>query len=161
MAGQRVQADRQRRHQGLAFAGAHLGDPTLVKHDTAHELDIEVTHADGTLAGLTHQCEDFHQFLVEDLLYEGGPFAGLFGQLRSCRSDLQFDGLEPLAQSVIGKTLDLGLVRVDGRDHRLHPFEISLVFGAEHGANRFFEQVHPLTSSDCKMPGLAPAQSVR
>ena len=83
--GERVQADRQRRHQGLALAGAHLGDPALVEDDAAHQLDIEVAHADRALAGLPHQCEDLDQFLIEDLLDEGGPFARVLGKFGRSR----------------------------------------------------------------------------
>jgi hypothetical protein len=45
LAGQRVEVDRQRRHQRLALAGAHLGDLAVVQHHAADELDVEVPHA--------------------------------------------------------------------------------------------------------------------
>ena len=52
LAGERVQVDRQRRHQRLAFAGAHLGDLALVQRHAADELHVEVAHLQRALAGL-------------------------------------------------------------------------------------------------------------
>ena len=43
--GERVQVDRQRRDERLAFAGAHLGDVAFVQHLAAHDLHVEVAHA--------------------------------------------------------------------------------------------------------------------
>ena len=40
--GERVQIDRQRRHQRLAFAGLHLRDAALVQDHAADELDVEM-----------------------------------------------------------------------------------------------------------------------
>ena len=45
-----VQVDRQRRHQRLAFAGAHLGDLAVVQHHAADQLDVEVAHLQRPLA---------------------------------------------------------------------------------------------------------------
>ena len=42
--GQRVEVQRQRGDEGLAFAGRHLGDPALVQHDAADELHVVRHH---------------------------------------------------------------------------------------------------------------------
>ncbi len=58
LAGERVQEDRKRRDEGLAFTGRHLGDasPLLlvglegaVQDDTADELDVVMDHVPGDL----------------------------------------------------------------------------------------------------------------
>ena len=55
--GERVQIGRQRRHQRLALAGAHLGDLAVVKREPADELHIEVPQAQFAARGLPHQGE--------------------------------------------------------------------------------------------------------
>ena len=50
LAGERVEVDRQRRDERLAFAGAHLGDLALVQHHAADQLHVELAHADGARA---------------------------------------------------------------------------------------------------------------
>src|SRR5258708_3112583 len=42
--GEGVEISRQSRHQGLAFAGAHLGNLALVQDDAADHLHIKVAH---------------------------------------------------------------------------------------------------------------------
>src|ERR1019366_5090504 len=44
LAHQRVQVQGEGRHQGLAFAGPHLGDLAVVEHDAPDQLDVEVAH---------------------------------------------------------------------------------------------------------------------
>ena len=46
LAAERVEVDRQRRHEGLAFAGLHLGDPAEVQRRPAHQLHVVVPLAD-------------------------------------------------------------------------------------------------------------------
>ena len=43
-AGQRVQVNRQRRHQRLAFAGGHFRDSPAVQRVAANELHVEGDH---------------------------------------------------------------------------------------------------------------------
>ena len=66
-AGQRVQVGRQRRHQRLALAGAHLGDLAVVQHHAADQLHVEMAHAERALARFAHHREGFRQQLVERL----------------------------------------------------------------------------------------------
>ena len=44
LSGERVQVERQRGDERLAFACLHLGDLPLVQHDAAHELAVERDH---------------------------------------------------------------------------------------------------------------------
>ena len=57
LAGKRVEIDRQRRHQRLAFTGPHLGDGALVQHHAADELHVEMALAEGALGRLAHGGE--------------------------------------------------------------------------------------------------------
>ena len=63
--GERVQDAGQRRDEGLALAGLHLGDLAVVEHLAADELDVEVAHAERAHAGLAHQRERLGQQVVE------------------------------------------------------------------------------------------------
>jgi hypothetical protein len=62
---QRVEVGGQRGHQGLAFAGAHLGDLAVVQHHAANELDIEVAHAMNPLASFAYHREGFGEQRLE------------------------------------------------------------------------------------------------
>ena len=66
--GQRVEDRGQRRDEGLALAGPHLGDLALVEHGAADELDVEVAHAERPLHRLAGHREDLGQDVVERLL---------------------------------------------------------------------------------------------
>ena len=66
-AGERVEIDGERGDQRLAFAGLHLGNPALVQHHAADELDVEVALAERALAGLAHGGESRHQNVVRAL----------------------------------------------------------------------------------------------
>ena len=45
LAGERIEVDRKRCHQRLAFAGLHLGDVALVQHHAADQLHVEMALA--------------------------------------------------------------------------------------------------------------------
>ena len=77
-AGQCVEVRRERRDQGLALTGLHLGDVAAVERRATHDLDVEVTlseHALGRLADrgerLCHQRVEALPVL-EPLLEVGG-----------------------------------------------------------------------------------------
>ena len=91
LAGERVEVDRQRRDQGLAFAGPHLGDGALVQHHAADELHVEMALAERALRRLAHGGEGRDQDVVEAL-------AG-----RELRLELVGAG----AQLVVGERLEL------------------------------------------------------
>ena len=62
-----VQVGGQGGDQGLAFAGAHLGDAALVQGDAADELHVEVAHVLGAPGGLAHRGERFGQQVLQAL----------------------------------------------------------------------------------------------
>ena len=114
-AGQRVEVDRQRRHQRLALAGLHLGDVALVQEDAADQLHVEGPQAEGAAGGLAGVGEGFGQQVVERLaLLE--PLAELGGP-----------GLEP----VVVEGLELRLERVDLLDQRADGLDPAIVRRAE------------------------------
>ena len=69
-AGQRVQVERQRGDERLAFAGAHLGDLALVQDHPADQLDVIGTLADRPLGGLAHRRERFRQEFIQHSLLD-------------------------------------------------------------------------------------------
>ena len=66
-AGQRVEVDRKRCHQRLAFAGLHLGDIAFVQHHSADQLDVEMPLAERALGGLPNGGEGRNQNVVQRL----------------------------------------------------------------------------------------------
>ena len=64
-AGERVEIDRQRRDQRLAFAGLHLGDAALVQDHAADELHVEMALPERALGGLAAGGEGLDQDVVE------------------------------------------------------------------------------------------------
>ncbi len=67
LAGECVQIDRERRHQGLAFAGLHLGDAAPMQHHAAQELHVEMPLAQGAFGRLAHGGEGIDQEVVQPL----------------------------------------------------------------------------------------------
>ena len=115
LAGERVEIDRQGRHQGLALAGAHLGDGALVQHHAADELHVEMALAEGALGRLADGGEGRHQDVVEGLA--GG--------------ELGLEVLRAGAQLLVRQGLELGLHRVDGRHLRPVGLQPAIVDRAE------------------------------
>ena len=71
IAGERVEEDGERRGQGLALAGLHLGDRAGVEHHAADQLDVEVALAERAARGLADQRERLGQQVVERLAVAG------------------------------------------------------------------------------------------
>jgi hypothetical protein len=115
LAGQRVQVDRERRGQGLALAGAHLGDLAVVQHHAADQLHVEVALPERTLRSLAHDGERLGQQPVDRLA------------LRDALAEL--GRLRP--QRFIGQRRDLRLERVDALDSALVLLEEAVVATAE------------------------------
>ena len=67
VAGQRVEVGRQRRDQGLALTGAHLGDVAQVQGRPTHDLHVVVPLAERALGGLADRGERLGQQVVEGL----------------------------------------------------------------------------------------------
>ncbi|MGY4354267.1 hypothetical protein ACVW0J_000760 [Bradyrhizobium sp. i1.7.7] len=115
LAGERVEIDRERCDQRLAFAGLHLGDVALVQHDAADQLHVEMTLAERALGGFAHGGEGRHQQIVE-------RFA--LGELF-----LELDGAG--LQCLVGEFRNLRLQRVDRVDAGLVSLHPPVVGGAE------------------------------
>ena len=115
LAGQRVEIDRERRDQGLAFAGLHLGDVALVQHHAADQLHVEMPLAERALGRLAHRGEGGNQNVVQRLA------AGELGA--------EFGGAG--FQRLVGEGGDFGLQRVDGIDAGLISLDPAIVAGAE------------------------------
>ena len=64
--GEGVEVAGQGGHKGFAFPGFHLGNLTLVQHHAANQLNVEVTHAQNTLAGFAHHCKGLRQDFIQD-----------------------------------------------------------------------------------------------
>ena len=66
-AGERVEVERQRGDEGLALTGLHLGDPAEVERGAAHDLDVEVTLAEGAQATFADDRERLGEDVVEEV----------------------------------------------------------------------------------------------
>ena len=121
-AGKRVQIGRQRRHEGLAFAGSHFGDGAFVQHHAADHLHVEVPHLQGSLAGLAHGGEGFRQQLLQRFAFPE-PGAQALGSGANLR---------------IGQRLVLRLKPVDGGHGLAHALELARIAAAEN----FAEHAH-------------------
>ena len=97
VARQRVHVRRQRRDEGLAFAGLHLGDVAAVQDGAADQLDVVVALPERPDGGFTDGCERFGKDLVEVL-----PFH----QARA-------EDIGERAQLCVGPGLHLGLESAD------------------------------------------------
>ncbi|SIH63488.1 Uncharacterised protein [Mycobacteroides abscessus subsp. abscessus] len=64
-AGERVEVGGGRGHERFALTGLHLGDVAEVECGSAHELDVEVPHAQCPARGLAHRGEGLRQQRVE------------------------------------------------------------------------------------------------
>ncbi len=96
-AGERVEVDRKRGDQRLAFAGLHFGDLAFVQDHAADELNVEMTLAQRALGRLAYGGEGRHQDVVE-------RFA-----VRQLFSEI----VGPRAQRLVGERLKLLFERVD------------------------------------------------
>ena len=67
VAGYGVEVCGHDRNEGLAFAGLHLGDTSLMQDDAADELDAERLHAEHTPCGLAHCGKSLGQHGIEIL----------------------------------------------------------------------------------------------
>ncbi|MNF87046.1 hypothetical protein D3C84_695010 [compost metagenome] len=115
LAGQRIEVDRQGRHQGLAFPGAHLGDLALVQGHAADQLDVEVAHAHDALARFTRNGEGFRQQLIEGFTL--------------CQARLELFGLG--TQLVVGQGHHLLFERVDRLDSLGHALHFAFVLASK------------------------------
>ena len=115
-AGEGVEDHREGCRQGLALAGAHLGDGAVVEHHPADQLHVEVPHAHAAAGGLAHQREGLGQQVVEGL-----ALAGAFAELVGVRAELgvvqelhlRLEAVDPI--DALGELLELlGLAHPKG-----------------------------------------------
>ena len=67
LSGECVEVHRRRSDERLAFACAHLGDAPLMQADPAHELHIEMPHAEHPPRRLAHDRKRLRQNLLHRL----------------------------------------------------------------------------------------------
>ena len=105
LAVQRIQINRHGRHQGLAFAGFHFGDFSLVKNKAAYQLDVEGPHPQGTDGCLPRHRKSFGEKIVEFFpVFQPLPE---FSRLPRSSASLSFriPGSKPLISSTMGASL--------------------------------------------------------
>src|SRR5690606_16195658 len=115
---QGIEVARQGGDQGLALAGAHLGDLAHVQHHAADQLHVVVAHAQHAHAGLAAHGEGLGQHLVQRLavghaLAEFGGLGLEFGvgqrlHLRLEGVDLPDDPAQLLDEAVVAAAEDAG-----------------------------------------------------
>ena len=120
LAAQGVEINRQRRDEGLALAGLHLGDGALVKHHAAHQLNVEMALAEGSPGGFAHGGEGGDEQIVE------------FDAVRDLAAELGGLG----AELIVAQRHHLGFERVDRVDARLVGLDATIVGGAENLAGK-------------------------
>ena len=119
LAFQRIQIRRQRRHERLAFAGHHLGDRTTVQDHAAHQLHVEVAHAQIATPRLATDRKGFHQQVVQRLAL-GQPLPKPLRLLPQFlvrhRLVFRFQAVDRVHLSL--QTLDVaGILRAEDRGH--------------------------------------------
>ena len=114
-AGQRIEAGRERGHQGLALARAHLGDIAVIERHAADQLHIKMPHAQHAPAGLAHQGKGLGQRLFELL----------------AARDPQPQSLDAGRKVRLGKAPQIGCKRVDLPDGLVQALDDPVVSGAE------------------------------
>ncbi len=124
--------------RGFAFAGLHLGNLARVEDDADDELDVKVSHTDGTFAGFADDGESFGEDGVE-----GGFLGGvaLVSVLRGVGDacDGVGDALTELGGLVtelrVRESLDGRLEGVNLRDYGLNALDGAFVAGAKDFCN--------------------------
>ncbi len=69
LAFKRVEVNRQRRHQRLAFTRAHFSNAAFMQDHAADQLYVERTHTEHALGGFTRRCKSVRQQVVELLAF--------------------------------------------------------------------------------------------
>ena len=65
LAGDGIQVGRQGTDQRLAFTGAHFGNLAVMQHHAAHQLHVEMAHAEFALASFANHCKGFRQQVIK------------------------------------------------------------------------------------------------
>ena len=115
LARERVEVRGERRHQRLAFAGAHLGDAAFVQREAADELHVEVAHLERAARGFADDGETFGREVDERRAF-GQPFA-------------EFDGLG--REGLVAQCLQRGLESSRLAHRRFIAFDDAIVATAK------------------------------
>ena len=112
-----VEVRGERRDEGLALAGLHLGDRTAVEHDAAHELDVVVTLVQHPPHRLADRGERLGQDLLERLVDLLQLFVALPLQLVG-----EARGIGAGQRRLAGILVRVGLTQLDRDDEVAEPF---------------------------------------
>ncbi len=75
-----VEVNRQRRHQRLAFTGAHFGDAAFMQHHAADQLHVEWAHTENALGGFASRRKSVGKQCIQFLALS--EFSAEFRSLR-------------------------------------------------------------------------------
>jgi hypothetical protein len=129
LAFQRVQIGCERGDEGLALAGAHLGDLAAVEDDAADQLDVVMALPQRALGGLADRGEGFGDEVVERLALRQ-PLAEHYG-------------LVP--QLLVGHRRDARLEAVHPVDDLAERADVAVVGRPENGFGKSAEHVEFLS----------------
>jgi len=124
-AGKAVQVGGKGGHQGLPFAGFHLGNLAGVEHHAADKLHVEVAHPQDPFARLAADGKGLRQNRLQGL-----PPGVALAKLH-CTA----------AQFVIGQGRHLRLHGIDFIDNRPETLELPLVLAAEYFLDKISQHV--------------------
>ena len=116
LAGERVQVRRQRRHQGLALAGAHLGDLAQMQRQAADQLHVEVAQPEHAARRLPHQGEGLGEQRIE----------------RRAGGEARLELLGLLRKLLVLERSNLGLEAIRGDDRAAQLLDEALITAAEY-----------------------------
>ncbi len=136
--GQRVQVERQRGNQGLAFAGAHLGDLALVQDDPADQLHVVGTLPDGAFGSFAHRCEGFRQDFIQHGLLDLPAFLLVLDTFQ-LSGDQAAELIRFLAQGFVAQGFELRLEGIDLFHHVGGFFDFTFIGVSPEGFHKFLE----------------------
>ena len=169
--GQRVQVERQRRHQCFAFAGLHLRDLARVEDAAADQLHVVVAQADGAAGRFAHRGERLRHHFVENLLlfvqkllansfhFDAGKTLLIgachrrvlgFGagqripQIRRFADDSLAELFCHLFEFVIGHPFEAVFQPVDLFNQRLKPLQLLLIWITDDFGQKFLQHIASL-----------------
>jgi hypothetical protein len=122
---QRIEIDRHRGNEGLAFTRFHLGDSSLVQHDPTDDLDVEGAHPESP-----NRCFSRHGKGFRKKIFKGFPVVQPLSE---------FPGLG--LKLMVAQFLNRRFKIIDLIHIRHNAFEVSLILTAknlsQHSSNHF------------------------
>ena len=143
---ERVEVAGESSDEGFSLAGVHFGDFAGMEDHAADELDVEVAHADCSLAGLSDEGKSLGKNLVEGCFFSSVDAVEVF--LRSIgQVEFGADSVNALtefgcfvAKSFVGERLNGGLEVINLLYGRHEALDSALVAGAKDFCDSFVEQ---------------------